>query len=833
MSRSPLKFSLRPTASSACIALLLALGIAHPISARAAAAAAKTESSVVSSEQKIEVISPPDVPDRADADERFIQAVVRRSQLADPKARFEQTLVSLSSGLTRLAEEARDTPVSTLSLRTLASLLRHWQFYERRISQWHVELQRIIKSSLEDETGISTRRALWQATATQLAASDSAPALLQRVDELIDHLDQANKAMSQSLAQTLDLGQRGSALLAQVEFGKAEVLNGIAEQDRRLLMIDSPPLWQAVSGSESRESVSVSLRKSLQIDWAFERDYDGAHIKQTRVGIACGLLLLPLMLWLRNQARRMITAGKTTALSMHVLLRPWTAWLVLIALGIALLGSRGPLIRQEAAILLAWIPVLRLLPPQVVKLIGPWVYLSSACYLLNVVDSLLVGNEIWYRYLLLIIDFLALASLAWLRARERRSAPVSGAASSNAVLKFLLVVAAPLLLASIGSNLLGNVSLATMLTGALLDSNYIALALYAGATVLVALFRMLFPPPRESSSSLHHAASLAQAGARAGRTMLIAAWLVYALQEFRIYRPLLDFLVVVFSYRVKLGVLSISLGSTAGFVATAWAAFWLAKTLRMILAEDILPSVSLPRGLGNTISTLAYYAILFLGLLAALAIAGFQVGELAIVFGALGVGIGFGLQDVVKNFVSGLILMFERPIQPGDIVDVAGTSGTVRDIGIRATILTTAEGAEVVVPNGMLLADKLVNWTLRSHRRRIEVNIVTTYGADPQRTMDLLVSIAAQVEGIAPAPPPMAVLTGLATGALEFTLRAWTTEQADWVIALSLLNLKVRGALAEAGIEVPLPQRDLHLRSVAKAAAQEWTEVIQPGSVVG
>jgi potassium-dependent mechanosensitive channel len=204
----------------------------------------------------------------------------------------------------------------------------------------------------------------------------------------------------------------------------------------------------------------------------------------------------------------------------------------------------------------------------------------------------------------------------------------------------------------------------------------------------------------------------------------------------------------------------------------------------------------------------------------ALAIAGFHIGELAIVFGALGVGIGFGLQDVVKNFVSGLILMFERPIQPGDIVDVAGVSGTVREIGMRATILTTSDGADVVVPNGMLLADKLINWTLRSNSRRININVVTTYSAKPQQILELLVGIAAKVEGIASAPPPVAILIGLATGALEFNLMAWTTDKTDWVGARSLLNVRVRDGLAEAGIEVPLPQRDLHLRSISNAAVE-------------
>jgi len=195
------------------------------------------------------------------------------------------------------------------------------------------------------------------------------------------------------------------------------------------------------------------------------------------------------------------------------------------------------------------------------------------------------------------------------------------------------------------------------------------------------------------------------------------------------------------------------------------------------------------------------------------------VGQLTLVFGALGVGIGFGLQDVVRNFVAGLILMFERPIQRGDTVEVAGMVGQVREIGLRATTVTTFEGADVVVPNGILLADKLINWTLNGTRRRISVELSTVYGADPRRTVELLVNIARSIDGVSFSPPPHAIMTGMTAGALDFSVRAWTNEFADWLMVRSELAMKVRDGLAEAGIEVPLPQRELHLRSVSREAA--------------
>jgi small-conductance mechanosensitive channel len=385
---------------------------------------------------------------------------------------------------------------------------------------------------------------------------------------------------------------------------------------------------------------------------------------------------------------------------------------------------------------------------------------------------------------------------------------------------YLLGAASAVLAAAAVSNLLGNLSLSAMLTSAVLDTSYLALVMYAGATVLVALFRVLLARPGPARPGARNTSSLIDAGARIGRTLMAVACVVVGLQAFRIYRPLSDLLVAILSYGFTIGVVSLTLGNIAAFVAAAFLAFWLARTIRMLLAEDILPSLALTRGVGNSISTLTYYTILLVGLLSALAVLGFPIGQLAIVFGALGVGIGFGLQDVVKNFVAGLILMFERPIQPGDVVDVAGMSGTVRQIGMRATIVTTFEGADVVVPNGMLLADKLVNWTLRGTRRRIDINVSTGPDVPPRTTIELLLAIARSVDGVATVPEPAAHMTGLTAGALDFNLRAWTTDSVSWVVVRSNLAVAVREGLAQAGIEVPRPQSDLHLRGLSAEFAQ-------------
>ena len=204
--------------------------------------------------------------------------------------------------------------------------------------------------------------------------------------------------------------------------------------------------------------------------------------------------------------------------------------------------------------------------------------------------------------------------------------------------------------------------------------------------------------------------------------------------------------------------------------------------------------------------------------LVALSAAGFKVSQLVIVFSALGVGIGFGLQGVVNNFVSGLILMFERPIQPGDVIDVAGISGSVREIGMRATTIRRFDGADVIVPNGMLVAERVTNWTLRDRIARIEIAVGVAYGSDVDRVAALLEQAVQQTPRIAGHPPPVVLFRELGPSSLDFVVRAWTGFDDQQAVRSALLG-RIYQALVDAGIEIPFPQQDLHLRGLPDGLA--------------
>ncbi|MEQ9068044.1 MAG: mechanosensitive ion channel, partial [Gimesia chilikensis] len=195
------------------------------------------------------------------------------------------------------------------------------------------------------------------------------------------------------------------------------------------------------------------------------------------------------------------------------------------------------------------------------------------------------------------------------------------------------------------------------------------------------------------------------------------------------------------------------------------------------------------------------------------------ITKLAVIAGGLGVGIGFGLQNVVNNFVSGLILLFERPIDVGDTIDLTDTSGIMKRIGIRASIIRTFDGAEVIVPNGMLISDRVINWTLSDRRRRITMSVGVEYGTPAQRVIDLLVEVAQANPKVLSDPAPHAFFDNFGDSSLDFKLRAWINVSdgsfSNTHLAMrSELAVAIQQALEDAKIGVPFPQRDLHLINV-------------------
>jgi small-conductance mechanosensitive channel len=216
-------------------------------------------------------------------------------------------------------------------------------------------------------------------------------------------------------------------------------------------------------------------------------------------------------------------------------------------------------------------------------------------------------------------------------------------------------------------------------------------------------------------------------------------------------------------------------------------------------------------------------AIISLGIFVAFAAAGIPMDRLALVLGALSVGIGFGLQTLVNNLVSGLIIAFEKPVNVGDIVDIGQQSGTMKSIGFRSSVITTFDGADMIIPNGDMLNQHLINWTLSDQKRRIEVLVGVAYGTNLEVTRSLVIEILKTDERILVWPTPMVLFNRFSDSSIDIRILFWINQSDDWLIVKSDVISAVEGTFRLNGIVIPFPQRDVNLREIShdKEAEEE------------
>jgi potassium-dependent mechanosensitive channel len=216
-------------------------------------------------------------------------------------------------------------------------------------------------------------------------------------------------------------------------------------------------------------------------------------------------------------------------------------------------------------------------------------------------------------------------------------------------------------------------------------------------------------------------------------------------------------------------------------------------------------------GLGSWL-LLIRIAIITAGVMLAFVSAGIPMDKFAIILGALSVGIGFGLQTLINNLVSGLFIAFEKPVNVGDIVDIAGQTGKMKSIGIRSSVITTWEGADVIVPNGDLLNQHLVNWTLGNKRRRFELPLGVAYGTDLGKTKQLLLDLMLKDNRILRNPQPFVLATEFSNSSVDLVLKFWVAHFEIGFDVKSDLILAVDALFREQGIVIPFPQQDVHIR---------------------
>ena len=426
--------------------------------------------------------------------------------------------------------------------------------------------------------------------------------------------------------------------------------------------------------------------------------------------------------------------------------------------------------------------------------------------------TILTAGNAYSRFYFLFLSFVMTIVLFGLIRSQRDYLVVS--LVRRPIIRLILSVMLFLSFASILCNISGHFELSRLLIRGVYSSFNISIIFFLSADLLVGLSSLLLAISLlERSNIVKSKREYILSRLRAGIGLIaIIGWIYYALSAFKVNDAIIKGLVDLFITRFTLGAIELSLGNILAFFLTIQISIWLSRLVRFVLEEEVYVrrSGDKERAQG-AILLMVRYSFICLGVILAFAAAGIQLSSITVIIGALGVGIGFGLQSIFNNLVSGIILAIERPMQVGDVVEVHDLLGTVKDIGFRASTIRTYDGSEVIVPNGDFVSSKLINWTLSDKKRRLTVDIRTSFSTDPDLVLYTLKQVALEDEMVLKNPAPIARFLGFGESYLKFQLMYWIPDYDTGFSMGTRVTSAVYNALQEAGIAMPIPRQEIHL----------------------
>jgi len=738
----------------------------------------------------------------------------------------EHQVNELSATTVEKDHETRSTLQAGAILSELEQLSGDWQAFAKEVKDLSERLTKQATALDNEIRSLRSEESRWSASATELRNQQAALELLDINDKVLRDLSMAIKLAEDRRARLVTLqqsvAQQGVFVTGEIENLKREM----EVSQRSLLEADSPPLWKVQFGSQSEDSLARLLQRSYASD--LKRLKAFITTRRTALTVA-GLITLSalfLFVWLDLKSGLKTTAPDQTKPD-QVFSRPVSLALLVGIVATMPLFHDAPRGARSLLYLIGIVPAIRLLKPRLTP--------ARRQILIGSIISLLVWQLIIFlrvplwlkRDLVEIFIVLVVSWFAWLthKARQERAAQKQG----RSVPMLGVYLANGLLVVAFMANLFGYVGLSDLLVQATLASAYRAVALYT----IVVIGSLLI------SSVLQAEASQRLASVRAGgeglvrrlsfvlALLMLLVWIHQTLNLFAIRQDVYEAIGVALNYQFKIGSATLAVSSVVAFILTLVLGYLVATVLRVILGKEILPRLKLSSGLPNAIATITHYVLLVLIFLLALAAAGVELSKFTILTGALGVGLGFGLQNVVNNFVSGLILLFERPVRIGDLLEIGGVSGAVTKIGFRSSTLHAFDGSDLIIPNATLISQQVVNWTLTGTRRRVVLNIPVAYGNDPAQVRDLLCKTMAAHPEVLRFPVPMVLFHGFGNNALNFEIRFWAPRPEILPELKSDVALNIAAALSEAGIEVPIPQ--VHIRTTDQKPAEAAAAAINDG----
>jgi small-conductance mechanosensitive channel len=643
---------------------------------------------------------------------------------------------------------------------------------------------------------------IWKSTLQLPELYQTAPEIPKRMQSLIDHIGRVQQA-AKSLRER-DLTLQGGVLEAttRVQIALSALERAEANAVRNLFVQDSPPIWRlGVDSWQEKRHVTVDWRPTVNVFVAYIKRNATVFL----VHAIIILLLLLVVQWLRRGVHKWTEQEPSLRRAAPVFDVPISTAIALSFLITGPIYSLAPFLLRAILGGAILVPTALILRRLIDRTLFPLLNALLVFYFVDQLRLITAAVPLWGRLVFCAEMLGATLFLIWMiRSRQLSTIGANTTKRFARVIRVATQIGLVVFPVTLLANVFGYVNFANLLGNGALRSAYVAAALYAALRIVEGLIIIsLEARPLASMRVVRlNRPMLQRRICGVAEFLACLYWFSLTSNFFELRTPLITSTEAALQANLTIGSLSISLGQILVFVVAIWGSFLISTFLRFLLEGDVYYHWKLERGIPQAISTMVHYAVLLIGFFVALGALGVDLTKVTILAGAFTVGVGFGLQTVINNFVCGLILLFERPIKVGDVVQIDADIGEVRRIGIRACVIRTPDGSEVIVPNGTIISNKVTNWTFSDRYRAVEIPVGVARGVPPHRVIEVLKSVAANHPSLSKEPAPQAYVVSFAAGAVSFQLRAWTDRYEDWVQVRSDLSVAVDEALTRENISI-------------------------------
>jgi len=711
---------------------------------------------------------------------------------------LNKSISELSSAVNITKEESDIFQGASMREWMINNLLIKWNREKGKYEKLNNIISEVVQNSEKELANCRELKSVWIKSRAEVLKDNLGESLKKPITDLLINLRTEEKLLQQRIKDYLKLREQLSEINKEIST-YIDLLTGLSKKD--LLSYfnqDNEVLWKRKAVTDS-----ISIQNQLRYSFSFFEGDTIDYIQINRGRVITALLAGILLLLIVYSVKKQFVKSEPNALILESLDRvqhyagayTFTATIIIALL---ILTDRPPVL-TELLLLLFTFPLIVLV---IARSSGIIRYLSVGFLILywslKVTNFLIINNQITVNIDLIhtLIATILLLLLNMNRKELRRQFPMIYEFIQHSVIPYLFILTSIALILQI----VGFTLLSRALTFGSINFIYLAPVILISAGISRDLLRIVEQSMVVKNSALaQQFYPLLYAGIKLLAFYLLLLTLI---KGFSLHPLVVNSLDLIWNFGGQFGQFHFTVGAVLEFFFILIVAGVISRILQVLLADEILSRLNMKRGVPMAIGVIVRYSIVALGFLLAVASTGFDLNKISILAGALGVGIGFGLQGLVANFIAGLILIFERPFVVNDTIESDLVEGHVKQIGMRASKILTYDGAEVIIPNSNLIGNRVTNWTMSDSSRRQMILIRTSMQANPDDVIDILNRITREHENILVDPAPFVVFEGQIEQTLQFKLYYWLVS--DMFKTRSELNLAIYRELKTLGVELPV-----------------------------